>query len=150
MPSTKAKARRPLWKRLLRWVAFGLLGFFASTVLLVLVLRYLHPPGSALMVERRVASWFQPGPYASQHTWKDLDEIAPSMGLAVIAGEDQNFPEHSGFDWAAIEKALAHNEKSRRKRGASTVSQQAAKNLFCWESRSWLRKGRAVACGRWQ
>jgi monofunctional biosynthetic peptidoglycan transglycosylase len=63
------------------------------------------------------------------------------MGLAVIAAEDQNFPEHSGFDWQAIEKALAHNERSRRKRGASTVSQQTAKNLFCWESRSWLRKG---------
>jgi monofunctional biosynthetic peptidoglycan transglycosylase len=63
------------------------------------------------------------------------------MGVAVIAGEDQNFPDHFGFDWKAIEKAVEHNESSRRKRGASTVSMQTAKNLFLWESRSWLRKG---------
>jgi monofunctional biosynthetic peptidoglycan transglycosylase len=70
-----------------------------------------------------------------------LEEIAPAMGVAVIAAEDQNFVEHFGFDWQAIEKAMAHNEHSRRKRGASTVSQQTAKNLFLWESRSWVRKG---------
>jgi monofunctional biosynthetic peptidoglycan transglycosylase len=58
-----------------------------------------------------------------------------------MAGEDQNFPDHYGFDWNAIEKAIAHNERSRKKRGASTISQQTAKNLFLWESRSWLRKG---------
>lgn len=133
--------RRSWWKRVLRWGVFAALAFLAGSCLLVLALRFVHPPFSALMAERRIASWFQPEPYASRHTWKDLDDIAPSMGLAVIAGEDQNFPEHSGFDWAAIEKALAHNEKSRRKRGASTVSQQTAKNLFCWESRSWIRKG---------
>ena len=63
------------------------------------------------------------------------------MGLAVIAAEDQNFAEHFGFDWKAIEKALEHNERSRRKRGASTLSQQTAKNLFLWSSRSWVRKG---------
>ena len=63
------------------------------------------------------------------------------MGVAVIAAEDQNFEDHFGFDWQAIEKAIAHNEHSRRKRGASTVSQQTAKNLFLWESRSWVRKG---------
>ena len=63
------------------------------------------------------------------------------MGVAVIAAEDQNFEDHFGFDWEAIEKAIAHNEHSRKKRGASTVSQQTAKNLFLWESRSWARKG---------
>jgi monofunctional biosynthetic peptidoglycan transglycosylase len=61
--------------------------------------------------------------------------------VAVIAAEDQNFTEHFGFDWQAIEKAVQHNEHSRRKRGASTVSQQTAKNLFLWNSRSWTRKG---------
>ncbi len=142
MPDPKSSPKkRAWWKRVLRWGAFALGAFLGGTLLLVLALRFLDPPFSALMVERRAASWFQPEPYASRHAWKDLEDIAPSMGLAVIAGEDQNFPEHSGFDWAAIEKALAHNEKSRRKRGASTVSQQTAKNLFCWESRSWLRKG---------
>lgn len=133
--------RKPIWKRWLRLLGGILLGLLAASVLLVLVLRFVPVPCSALMVERRVASWFQPGPYVSRHEWVPLEAIAPSMGLAVIAAEDQNFSEHFGFDWQAIEKAVAHNEHSRRKRGASTVSQQTAKNLFLWESRSWVRKG---------
>ncbi len=71
-----------------------------------------------------------------------MDKISPWMGLAVIAAEDQKFPEHWGFDVSAIEKALAHNERhDTRIRGASTLSQQTAKNLFLWDGRSWLRKG---------
>ncbi|NYS36158.1 monofunctional biosynthetic peptidoglycan transglycosylase, partial [Streptococcus danieliae] len=71
-----------------------------------------------------------------------MDEISPWMGLAVIAAEDQKFPDHWGFDVAAIEKALAHNERNTsRVRGASTISQQTAKNVFLWDGRSWLRKG---------
>jgi len=133
--------KRRLWKRLLIGAALAALGFLSASIGLVLLLRFVPPPISSIRIQRRVASWFQPGPYSSKHAWKSLEDISPSMGLAVIAAEDQNFPEHSGFDWQAIEKALAHNEKSRRKRGASTVSQQTAKNLFCWESRSYLRKG---------
>ncbi len=142
MPDPKSSPKkRAWWKRVLRWGAFCAATFLAGSCLLVLVLRFLDPPFSAIRVQRRAASWFDPKPYVPRQTWKDLEDIAPAMGLAVIAGEDQNFPEHSGFDWKAIEKAVAHNEKSRRKRGASTVSQQTAKNLFCWESRSWVRKG---------
>jgi len=71
-----------------------------------------------------------------------MDEISPWMGLAVIAAEDQKFPDHWGFDVGAIEKALAHNERNEsRIRGASTLSQQTAKNLFLWDGRSWMRKG---------
>jgi monofunctional biosynthetic peptidoglycan transglycosylase len=130
--------------RLLRAVlALFLCGVLAS-VGLVVVLRFAPVPWSALMVERRVASWFSPKPYAEHHRWVPLEKIAPSMGVAVIAAEDQNFEEHFGFDWQAIEKAMAHNEHSRRKRGASTLSQQTAKNLFLWESRTWARKGLEV------
>ncbi len=136
-----ASKTKTWWRRGLRWSALGVLGFLAATALLVLMLRFIHPPFSALMVERRVASWFSREPYTSRHTWVPLEEISPSVGVAVIAAEDQNFADHFGFDWSAIEKAYAHNERSRRKRGASTVSQQTAKNQFCWESRSWLRKG---------
>lgn len=137
----EGRKRRPWWKRLLLAGLWAAGGFLAGSSLLVLLLRWIDPPVSAIRVQRRVASWSDPRPYAPRAAWKDLEDIAPTMGLAVIAAEDQNFPEHSGFDWQAIEKALAHNEKSRRKRGASTVSQQTAKNLFCWESRSWVRKG---------
>lgn len=117
-----------------------LLGLVASAGL-VLLLRFIPVPCSALMVERQVEAWGSGRRYVALHHWTPLEKIAPAMGLAVIAAEDQNFEEHFGFDWKAIEKAITHNEHSRKKRGASTVTQQTAKNLFLWESRSWARKG---------
>jgi monofunctional glycosyltransferase len=133
--------RRSWWKRLLRWAILCVLAVLVSSILTVLFLRFVPVPFSALMVERRVESWFTPGSYHSRHDWVPLEDIAPCMGVAVIAAEDQNFADHFGFDWKAIEKAVEHNEHSRRKRGASTVSQQTAKNIFLWSSRSWVRKG---------
>ncbi len=127
--------------RLMRKLGMFVLACFLVTVGLVLLLRFVPVPVSALMVERRLEAWSGGKPYRAHHTWMPLEKIAPCMGVAVIAGEDQNFEDHFGFDWEAIEKAIAHNEHSRRKRGASTVSQQTAKNLFLWESRSWVRKG---------
>ncbi len=133
--------KRSWWKRALRGLVILVAVFLVSSITGVLILRFVPVPFSTLMVQRRIQSWFDPKPYRSRHDWVPLEDIAPSMGVAVIAAEDQNFPEHSGFDWKAIEKAIAHNERSRRKRGASTVSQQTAKNLFLWETRSWVRKG---------
>jgi len=129
------------WKRILKLSLLLAAVFLVSSASLVLLLRFIPVPFSALMVQRRIESWFSSERYTSRHDWVPLEEIAPSMGVAVIAAEDQNFPEHFGFDWKAIEKAIAHNERSRRKRGASTVTQQTAKNLFLWETRSWTRKG---------
>jgi monofunctional biosynthetic peptidoglycan transglycosylase len=93
------------------------------------------------MIERRIESWSGKDEYTAHYTWVSLDKIAPVMGVAVIAAEDQNFPVHFGFDWKAIEKAMAYNEQSNRTRGASTLSQQTAKNLFLWSGRTWSRKG---------
>ncbi len=76
--------------------------------------------------------------------WIPLEEISPNLQLAVICSEDQNFLEHHGFDFDAIEKAAEHNEHSKHKRGASTISQQTAKNVFLWPGRSWVRKGLEV------
>lgn len=100
-------------------------------------------PFSAVMVERQVSAWLGGNfGYVAHSDWVSMDEISPWMGLAVIAAEDQKFPEHWGFDVSAIEKALAHNESNEsRIRGASTLSQQTAKNLFLWDGRSWVRKG---------
>ena len=135
-------ARGKGWgKRLLKGVAYAVLAFGVWSVTLVLLLRFIHPPASALMVERRVASWFSPGPYHGDHTWVPLEDIAPCMGAAVMASEDQKFPDHFGFDWESIQKAYEHNERSRKVRGASTISQQTAKNLFLWQGRSYVRKG---------
>ncbi|WP_434670549.1 monofunctional biosynthetic peptidoglycan transglycosylase [Klebsiella sp. B345] len=100
-------------------------------------------PFSAVMLERQVGAWLHGDfHYVAHSDWVSMDEISPWMGLAVIASEDQKFPEHWGFDVSAIEKALAHNQRQEnRVRGASTLSQQTAKNLFLWDGRSWLRKG---------
>jgi monofunctional biosynthetic peptidoglycan transglycosylase len=128
-------------RRLLGLLGWAAAAFLGTTVLTALVFRFVPVPFSALMAARRVQAWSAEKSYAPRHQWVSLEDIAPCMGVAVIASEDQNFPEHFGFDWKAIEKAVEHNEKSRRKRGASTVSMQTAKNLFLWESRSWVRKG---------
>ena len=117
------------WRRMARWLFIGTLGFLAGSALLVLILRFVHPPFSALMAERRIASWFSPEPYTSRHTWVSLEEMSPSVGVAVIAAEDQNFAEHFGFDWQAIEKAYAHNEHSKRKRGAYPADRSPHANL---------------------
>ena len=82
--------------------------------------------------------------YSIKYDWVSLDEISPNMQLAVIAAEDQKFPHHWGFDFEAIQKAFKFNEKSRRTRGASTISQQTAKNLVLWHGQSWFRKGLEV------
>lgn len=100
-------------------------------------------PFSAVMVERQLGAWLSGDfGYVAHSGWVSMDEISPWMGLAVIAAEDQKFPDHWGFDVTAIEKALAHNERNENRiRGASTLSQQTAKNLFLWDGRSWVRKG---------
>ena len=100
-------------------------------------------PFSAVMVERQLGAWLSGDfGYVAHSDWVSMDEISPWMELAVIAAEDQKFPEHWGFDVSAIEKALAHNERNENRiRGASTLSQQTAKNLFLWDGRSWVRKG---------
>jgi monofunctional biosynthetic peptidoglycan transglycosylase len=129
--------KRTWFRRVLKILLSLLALFIAGSVTGVLLFRFVPVPVTALMLARRLEAGSRP----QAHAWVPLEEIAPSLGLAVLAAEDQNFAEHSGFDWQAIEKALAHNERSRRKRGASTVTQQTAKNLFLWEGRTWLRKG---------
>jgi monofunctional biosynthetic peptidoglycan transglycosylase len=120
--------------------------FIAGSIVLTLLLRFIPPVTSGLMMERRAASLFSSEPYQRHYNWVPLKSIAPVMGVAVVAAEDQLFAEHFGFDWKAIEKAISYNQKQRLKkhgktRGASTISQQTAKNLFLWDGRNWLRKG---------
>ena len=94
------------------------------------------------MAESQIAAWLsRDSGYVSRHSWVDLDRISPNLPLAVVASEDQKFPEHWGFDVSAIEKAYALNQHSHKVRGASTISQQVAKNLYLWSGRSYFRKG---------
>lgn len=114
----------------------------ALSVLQVLVLRFVDPPFSAFMAARQLQAWGEgDGRFRVAYDWRDLDAIAPSLPLALVAAEDQNFAAHDGFDFKAIEKARDNNARGRKVRGASTISQQLAKNLFLWSGRSWLRKG---------
>ena len=131
-------------RRLRRFIFLCLklgLALLLLPLLAVLVFRFVSPPVSALMIERRIDFFFNRQPYSPQYHWVSLDKIAPAMEAAVIAAEDQNFFRHHGFDWQAIEKAVDYNERGKRVRGASTLTQQTAKNLFLWPGRDWARKG---------
>jgi monofunctional biosynthetic peptidoglycan transglycosylase len=136
-------ARTRSWmSRIGRALLFAALGLVAASMAAVLLLRWIDPPYSAFMAETQVAAWVnRDGTYVSRHEWVDLGRISPYLALAVVASEDQKFPEHWGFDVDAIEKAYQLNQHSHRVRGASTISQQVAKNLYLWSGRSYLRKG---------
>ncbi|AYC31117.1 monofunctional biosynthetic peptidoglycan transglycosylase [Pseudomonas cavernae] len=140
MAASSAPAK-PSMRNLFRRLVKALLWFAAGSAVLVLLLRWLPPPGTALMVERKLESWIDGQPIDLERRWRPWRELPDSLKVAVIAGEDQKFAEHWGFDFIAIQKAIAHNERGGSLRGASTLSQQVAKNLFLWSGRSWLRKG---------
>lgn len=130
-----------MFRSLLRRLFKLLLWLVALSALLVLLLRWVAPPFTALMIERKVQSWSSGESIDLQRSWRPWSELPDDLKMAVIAAEDQKFAEHWGFDVAAIRAALAHNEQGGSLRGASTLSQQVAKNLFLWSGRSWLRKG---------
>jgi monofunctional biosynthetic peptidoglycan transglycosylase len=129
-PAPPAKRRR---FRPLRWLFVLFLIAMLAPPAIVLPLRWYPPPTSAFMLRSEV----QPVKYE----WVDASRIPETLRLAAIGAEDQKFWDHFGFDLVAIAEALEHNEKNKRKRGASTITQQVAKNLFMWPSRSYLRKG---------
>ena len=134
--------KRSFAVRLLRAIVWLVVACIAASIVAVVALRWIDPPVTAFMAEAQVSAWSSRDPkYLYRHTWVDLDRISPNLPLAVVASEDQKFPEHWGFDVQAIEKAYALNQHSHRVHGASTISQQVAKNLFLWSGRSYFRKG---------
>ena len=155
--SAPGKSRRG--RRWRGWLWKLPLAFVAFSVLQVLALRFIAPPFSMFMAARQLdAAIAGDFGFRIAHDWRGMDRISPNLPLALVASEDQNFASHHGFDFAAIEKAQAHNEKMieraekrgkpvRRLRGASTISQQTAKNLFLWQGSGvtrWARKGLEV------
>ncbi|MFN5218004.1 MAG: monofunctional biosynthetic peptidoglycan transglycosylase [Sphingomonadales bacterium] len=120
-----------------KWLFRILLGFFIISILWVLVLKWINPGTTLLMKSRSAESTIK-------KEWVSLENISQNMQLAVICGEDQHYCQHWGFDVKAIKEAAEHNLKGGKKRGASTISQQTAKNVFLWEGRSWIRKGLEV------
>lgn len=120
-----------------------LLWFFGLTVFSVILFRFVPVPVTPLMIIRCGEQVIDGKSIKLKKDWVSLDKISAAMPLAVIAAEDQNFEEHFGFDLDAISKARSYNEShpEKRPKGASTISQQTAKNVFLWPSRSWVRKG---------
>ncbi|WP_163559892.1 monofunctional biosynthetic peptidoglycan transglycosylase [Halomonas sp. NO4] len=132
---------RALLRRLWRGLALVALGFVALSLLLVLGLREVPAHASMVMVERKVEAWLAGESLPLRHQWRPWEQLSDHAKLAVIAAEDQRFPEHRGFDLVEMRRAWEASRDGARLRGASTISQQTAKNLFLWTGRSWVRKG---------
>ena len=115
--------------------------FFSSTILSVILYKFVPVFATPLMVIRSVQQLTNGDKLTWHHSWTSLEHMSPHLPVAVMASEDQRFLDHHGFDVEAIKKAMEYNETHEKKRGASTISQQTAKNVFLWPGRSWLRKG---------
>ena len=127
------KIKRIVWKAFL-W--FNIISLF-----LVLLFKFVPVPFTPLMVIRAIEQKIEGKEMRSSHDWVPIEEISPNIQKAVIASEDGNFLSHSGFDFKAMEKAYESNQKGKKVKGGSTISQQTAKNVFLWQGRSYLRKG---------
>ncbi len=133
-----SSSKPSILKRAWRFCWHASLWFIGISVLWVVLLKWVNPPFTILMIQEGIRN-----EESQQREWVDYDEISFPMKLAVVSSEDQNFMKHYGIDFGAIKKAMKFNEKNkgRKVRGASTISQQVAKNVFLWSGRSWLRKG---------
>lgn len=141
----RKKRPRALGRRLVRALGWIVAVWLGVTIAAVLVLRFVPVGTSAYMLEQQLAWMASSQPHPSlRHHWVPLKEISPQLQLAVIASEDQTFPTNWGFDWDAIKTAWHYNQHHERTHGASTITQQTARNLFLWPSRTWVRKGLEV------
>lgn len=119
-----------------------LITFVLVSIISVLSLQWIDPSTSSIMMQRKIAAIFSSDESSTiYYSWVNYDDISVHAKLAVIAAEDQNFPYHLGFDFEQMGKAITQNQKGKRLRGASTITQQVAKNLFLWNSKSFIRKG---------
>lgn len=126
---------------ILKFIKWCIIAFLASTILAVLIYKWMPIPFTPLMGIRYIQSISNKERTILSHKWISLEEMPSQLPLAVIASEDQHFMQHHGFDFDAIKDAMKEKENGGRQRGASTISQQTAKNVFLWPSASWLRKG---------
>ncbi|HEX4888385.1 MAG TPA: monofunctional biosynthetic peptidoglycan transglycosylase [Luteibaculaceae bacterium] len=136
--ASKSKSWSSFWSAFKKWTLRLILAFFIGSIALTLIYRWVNPPITWLMFQR----WAMEG-HGLEKDWIDIDELPKHVPLAMVAAEDQKFMEHAGFDFEAIEKAVKYNDRKQGKKikGGSTISQQTAKNVFCWPKRSWIRKG---------
>lgn len=130
-----------IFKKILRWIGYALIFFFVSSITAVVVLKWMPVYYTPLMVMKSTGNLFTGKNTAINHEWVPLDSITHNMPQAVIASEDNLFEQHHGFDFEQIYLARLEALRGGRERGASTISQQTAKNVFLWPGHSWVRKG---------
>jgi len=128
-------------KNIFRISKFCLIFFFASSVVFTILYRFVPPLATPLMLIRVIENIADGKTPAINKNWVSIDNISPNLVLAVIASEDNNFETHYGVDFKAIEKAKKLNARGKKIRGASTITQQTAKNVFLWQARTYVRKG---------
>lgn len=141
-PKKKRTKKTTFFKKLWKIIWVGVLGFFALSIVLSIAYKFINPPFTILMLERTLEqTLLSERDIRLRKDWVSIDEISSNMVMAVIASEDNLFLKHNGFDKKAIERAIEHNKQGKKVRGASTISQQTAKNVFLWNGRNWVRKG---------
>jgi monofunctional glycosyltransferase len=128
-------------KKIFNWFKKALLWFFGISIFLVILFKWVPVPFTPLMLTRIVENKLEGKDAIFSHDWESLENISPNLQKAVIASEDGTFLSHHGFDFEAMKKAFENNNKGRRLKGGSTISQQTAKNVFLWHGRSYVRKG---------
>ena len=129
------------WRRIVKWSAVLISAWLVLSLGVILALRFIDPPTTAFMEQREdLAEDRGEKHFKLRHEWVPLNRISPNLRLAVVAAEDQRFPQHHGFDVKAIEDAMEDRLEGKSVRGASTLTQQLAKNLFLWPGQSWVRK----------
>ncbi len=137
----KSKKHNTLGQRLAKWMLKILLYFLGITLGWVLLYKFINPPITYLMVQRGFERKADGKSFKIDKQWLSFYELSNNLKKAAIAGEDANFMQHNGFDFEAMQKAFKKNQKGKKLRGGSTISQQTAKNVFLWPGRSYIRKG---------
>jgi monofunctional biosynthetic peptidoglycan transglycosylase len=128
-------------RKILRCIWKAMLWFFGLSILSVIIFKWVPIPFTPLMVTRIIEFKLEGDDAIYSHKWVPLEDISPNLQKAVIASEDGYFLKHNGFDFEAMQKAFKNNNKGKRLKGGSTISQQTAKNIFLWQGRSYIRKG---------
>jgi len=128
-------------RKILLWIWKAMLWFFGLSILSVIIFKWVPIPFTPLMVTRIIEFKLEGKDAIYSHKWVPLEDISPNLQKAVIASEDGNFLKHNGFDFEAMQKAFKNNNKGKRLKGGSTITQQTAKNIFLWQGRSYIRKG---------
>lgn len=140
------KTKKPLkketfLKRTTRFLFKAFLWFLGLSILSVIIFKWVPIPITPLMMTRAIENKFAGEDMILTHDWEPIENISINLQKAVIASEDGNFLKHNGFDFDAMQKAFKNNNRGKKLKGGSTISQQTAKNVFLWQGRSYLRKG---------